>query len=165
MWFDHQDTRALYMDRESRRYVVDHGTPGTKGRSPVVVAPDKIADFTAMPFPDESFWHVVFDPPHYTEKSMTVNSHLAANYGILLPGWEEAIRAGFSECFRVLKPMGTMVFKWCSTEIPLARVLTLTPEKPLYGHTSGRKAATHWLTFLKQNSVLGNQTTDSTRPK
>jgi hypothetical protein len=42
--------------------------------------------------------------PHYTEKSMTVNSHLAANYGILLPGWEEAIRAGLSECFRVLKP-------------------------------------------------------------
>ena len=154
MWFDHADSRAVYMDRRIETYIVDRGTPMTKGRKPVVIDPQVKADFTSMPFPDASFWHVVFDPPHYTEKSMTPNSHLAANYGLLIGGWEEMLAAGFSECFRVLKPFGTLVLKWCSTEIPLARVLALTSYKPLYGHTSGRKAATHWVAFLKHTGAV-----------
>lgn len=150
MWFEVEDARAVFMDRREETYIRDRGTKGTAGRNPVVVAPQVKADFTAIPFPDESFWHVVMDPPHYTEKSMTSNSCLAACYGMLLPGWEEMLRAGFAECFRVLKPNGTFVLKWCSTEIPLPRVLALAePYKPLYGHRSGKKAATHWVTFLK----------------
>jgi len=152
MWFDGKDSRAIYMDRDERTFIKDKGTDGTKGRAPIIVAPDVKADFTAMPFPDESFWHVVFDPPHYTDKSLTPQSCLAACFGVLLPGWEEMLQAGFAECFRVLKPNGTLVFKWCSTEIPLCRVLALTPEKPLYGHRSGKRAQTHWVTFLKHNT-------------
>ena len=30
----------------------------------LIVDPDKICDVTALPFPDESFYLVVFDPPH-----------------------------------------------------------------------------------------------------
>ena len=56
------------------------------------------------------------------------------------------------ECFRVLKPHGTLIFKWCEAEIPLREVLALTPEKPLYGHRSGKKAQTHWVAFMKPNA-------------
>lgn len=151
MWFDGKDARAIFMDRDERTYIKDKGTDGTNGRMPIIVAPDVKADFTEMPFPDDSFWHVVFDPPHYTDKSLTPQSCLAACFGMLLPGWEEMLEAGFRECFRVLKPNGTLIFKWCSTEIPLSRVLALAPEKPLYGHRSGKKAQTHWVAFCKPN--------------
>lgn len=34
--------------------------------------------------------------------------------------------------------------------IPLAEVLKLTPEKPLFGHPTGRKHSdTHWVTYMK----------------
>ncbi len=150
-WFNHDDERALFVDNRENVYVTDHGTPGTIGRADKVVAPQIKADFTDLPFPDETFLHVVFDPPHYTAKSMSGNSCLAASYGMLLPGWEEMLHAGFAECFRVLKSGGTLVFKWCSLEIPLSRVLSLTQYEPLYGHRSGKKSATHWVCFLKHD--------------
>jgi SAM-dependent methyltransferase len=137
------------MDIRRETYQVDRGTAGTTGRSPVVVDPDVLADFTDMPFPDETFWHVVFDPPHYTSGRMGRTGTMFHRYGSLLPGWEEMLRAGFEECFRVLKPHGTLIFKWCSTQIPLSRVLALTPEKPLYGHRTGKQAKTHWVAFIK----------------
>ena len=61
------------------------------------------------------------------------------------------LAGGFAECFRVLKPNGTLIFKWCETQIPLRDILALTPEKPLYGHKGGAKSVTHWVAFLKQN--------------
>ncbi len=51
--------------------------------------------------------------------------------------------------FRVLRPDGVLIFKWCEVEIPLESVLALTPERPLFGHRSGVKAATHWVAFVK----------------
>jgi len=148
-WFDHDDERAVFMDRRRETWIVDKGTPGTIGRSPSVTDPQVLSDFISIPFPDESFSHIVFDPPHYSNASMGINSDLSHKYGMLIDGWEESIKEGFCECFRVLKPCGTLVFKWCSNEIPLSRVLQLTEKRPLYGHRSGKSLTTHWLSFLK----------------
>lgn len=155
-WFDHNDARALFLDQREGEWKKDYGTEKTKGRSPIVVRPDVLADFTAIPFPDESFSLVVFDPPHHTAKHFGngENSIIKNCYGVLLPGWEEMLAAGFAECFRVLKLNGTLIFKWGSREIPLARVLALTPHKPLFGHKTGTKAHTHWCAFLKLNETL-----------
>lgn len=144
MWFTHKDARAIYMDRREEVHSIDRGDFTAQH---VAIAPDVRGDFTEMPFPDESFYHVVFDPPHCNRASAT--GYLAKKYGVLLPGWEEMIRGGFAECFRVLKPHGTLIFKWSSVQIPLARVLALTPEKPLYGHRSGKHSKTHWIAFMK----------------
>ena len=36
------------------------------------------------------------------------------------------IRQGFKECFRVLKPNGTLIFKWNEVQFPVKDVLKLT---------------------------------------
>jgi len=147
MWFDKQDPRALFMDiREGVYPVKAYARPN---KAPVVVAPDVVASFEDMPFPDNSFDLVVFDPPHLSKLGDT--STLAKTFGKLLPDWRDSLARGFAECFRVLRPSGTLIFKWCEFEIPIGEMLALTPEKPLFGHRSGKRAETHWVAFLKPN--------------
>jgi SAM-dependent methyltransferase len=81
---------------------------------------------------------------------------MTMKYGVLLPGWDTMLQDGFRECFRVLKPHGTLIFKWCSYEIPLKNVLALTDVKPLFGHNSGKQMLTHWIAFLKPNAEFRN---------
>jgi hypothetical protein len=57
------------------------------------------------------------------------------------------LEKGFAECFRVLKPNGTLVFKWAESQFPIKDVLALTPEKPLFGHKTSK--TTHWAVFIK----------------
>jgi len=149
-WFDRKDPRAFYIDIREGERVVDVGTKGTKGCKPLIVAPDLIADFRNLPFKDETFYHVVFDPPHFY-KGAGATGKIGFSYGLLKETWREDLRLGFKECLRVLRPFGTLVFKWCETEIPLREVLCLTEQQPLYGHRSGKKAQTHWCVFLKDN--------------
>ncbi len=155
-WFDKQDERALFADKRQGTRIIDVGTPGTIGRAPKVVAPDVLQDFTAMNIPDNTFWHVVFDPPHF-HKGAGATGRIAFDFGLLPDNWRDMLRDGFTECFRVLKPHGTLIFKWCEAEIPLREVLALTPEKPLYGHRSGKKAQTHWVAFMKPYNVANNR--------
>jgi len=145
-WFDKDDGRALFMDIRRGEYAINR-----KGRSPVVVQPDVVADFASMPIPDESFRLVVFDPPHF--ESFSESGTMAKTYGVLRDGWRDMLRAGFAECFRVLEPGGFLVFKWCEWEIPVRDVLALTEEKPLFGHKSGKAARTHWVTFMKSPGI------------
>ena len=77
------------------------------------------------------------------------SSWLAKKYGRLLPSWEDDIRQGFEECMRVLKPNGTLIFKWNEQQIPTARIIEIIGQKPLFGHTSGKGGKTIWMCFLK----------------
>jgi SAM-dependent methyltransferase len=72
------------------------------------------------------------------------------SYGSLSKeSWSGDLANGFSECFRVLKPFGTLIFKWNEVDIPLQDVLALAPYEPLYGHRTGKSAKTHWVAFMK----------------
>lgn len=148
MWFDRQDPRAVFADRRSETITVTDNSKGNaSGQRVLRIEPDFLMDFRDMPYPDDTFWHVVFDPPHLLHAGP--RSWLAAKYGRLGPDWREDLRRGFAECFRVLKPNGTLVFKWNETQVKVREVLALTPEQPLYGQVSGRSGMTHWLTFMK----------------
>ncbi len=138
MWFDKNDGRALFLDK--RRETLHYG------EREIVVDPDVLADFTSLPFDENSFSLVVFDPPHTFNGTQ---GYMGMKYGTLAPGWREEISAGFAECFRVLKPHGTLVFKWNEHRVPVATILAMTPEKPLFGHKSGAASKTHWLVFMK----------------
>ena len=150
MWFNKNDERALFIDKREGVKAMDLGTPSTKGRNPCVVQPDRVVDFRNMPFPNETFMHVVFDPPHLEKKIGSIETGIIPfKYGVLDATWEDDLRQGFAECFRVLKAKGTLIFKWNESEIPLREILKLTDQRPLYGHRSGKKAQTHWVAFLK----------------
>lgn len=148
-WFDKQDERAVFGDIRSETVIVTDRTHREDGTRTLTVSPDHIMDFRAMPFPDESFRLVVFDPPHLVKAGE--GSWLKAKYGKLdVATWREDLRAGFAECFRVLAPHGVLIFKWAETQIKVSEILALTPERPLFGHPSGKRAATHWIVFMKE---------------
>lgn len=151
-WFDSADPRALYIDlRTDERYVVDTSNPG--GRRKIIIAPDQVADFRNMPFPDASFSLVVFDPPHIKANRTGKNSRLAINYGTLaIATWREDLAAGFCECFRVLKPNGVLIFKWAETNIRVGEVLALAPYRPLFGNRMPALSGTHWIVFMKESA-------------
>jgi len=153
-WFDKADPRCLYVDKRTETIVREDMVrkDGTPWRGWTMdIRPDQEADFRDLPFPSDTFDHVVFDPPHTTFRE---SSYMAKQYGTLRgTDWRDMLRRGFAECFRVLRPSGTLVFKWNEVEIPVRDVLALTPERPLYGHKSGKLSKTHWVAFLKPNSV------------
>lgn len=136
--FDKQNENVLFMDNRIEYEELDSGHL-------INVNPDVVADFRNMPYPDNSFYHVVFDPPHLLRAGP--KSWLAKKYGKLNPEtWQEDIGQGFKESMRVLKPNGTLVFKWNEDQVSLKDVLATTEFKPIYGN---RRSKTHWLVFMK----------------
>lgn len=145
-WFNRTDPRAIFVDKRREQHeLTDSSSKG--GSRMLIVDPDLQADFTSLPFFDGQFAMVVFDPPHLVKNGRT--GWLAKKYGKLGPEWQDELRMGFAECFRVLKPEGTLVFKWNEQDIPASKVLALTPEKPLFGNRCGKSGKTHWMVFLK----------------
>ena len=137
-WFDKENENTVFMDNRQ----ID--TKLCDGRR-LVIKPDLIADFKDIPFEDNTFYIVVFDPPHL--KQAGENSWLAKKYGTLdKQTWPQDIRQGFNECMRVLKPNGTLIFKWNEEQIKLKDILKVIEYKPLFGN---KRAKTHWLVFMK----------------
>lgn len=144
-YFDKNDPRVLFQDiRDTETTLCD----GRKFR----VDPDVIGDFRSMQFKDESFNMVIFDPPHLKRTSTKENGWQTIKYGFLNKDWRETLRLGFKECFRVLQPGGYLIFKWNETDIPVSKILELTPAKPILGHISGKRANTHWILFVKEST-------------
>lgn len=139
-WFDKNNPEVIFQDIRSESHVLCDGRA-------LDVHPDVVGDFRNMPYADNSFNMVVFDPPHL--KKLGKDSWMAKKYGTLLPTWEQDIKLGFDECIRVLKPNGVLIFKWNEIQIKLNDVLRLIPYKPLFGHTSGKHGRTIWLAFMK----------------
>lgn len=140
-WFDRQHPAVIYGDRRKEQHVLCDGRT-------LRIEPDFLMDFRALPFSDGTFKLVAFDPPHLIRAGRL--SWMAAKYGKLSDDWHEDLRRGFSECFRVLATHGVLVFKWNEVQIPIKEILALTPHKPLFGNTSGRRAAqSHWMVFMK----------------
>jgi len=140
-YFNKNDPRVLFCDNRQFETTLCDGRH-------FEVNPDVVCDFTALPFDDNTYQIVVFDPPHL--KTLNETAYMAIKYGRLEGDWREMLRKGFAECFRVLKPYGTLVFKWCAVEIPVKEVLSLTPYVPLFGHRSGKRSNTHWICFIKE---------------
>lgn len=151
-WFNKQHPDALYVDkRVLERQIIWKGKGEREGQEvSFEVRPDVVMDFRSLDLPDQTFSLVVFDPPHIVEKDTAKKGYQKIKYGALEPEtWKEDLRAGFAECFRVLKPDGVLIFKWNEVDYPVSEVLKLTPVVPLFGHKSGKASKTHWITFMK----------------
>lgn len=148
MWFDRTHPDVIFGDRRRETIVVtDRSHGNSSGTRTLVIQPDVLLDFRALPYAAGTFKLVAFDPPHLVRAGP--RSWLAAKYGKLGDDWRDDLRAGFAECFRVLDADGVLVFKWNETQVKLREVLALTPHQPLFGNTSGKKAGTHWMVFMK----------------
>ena len=127
-WFDHNNPNALYVDkRVMERQVIWRSKDGKQVRE-FEVRPDVVADFQQLLFEDNTFFHIVFDPPHLTKAGET--SWLAKKYGFLTENWREVLTNGFNECWRVLKPYGTLIFKWNEENVKVSEVLNLFKVSP-----------------------------------
>lgn len=151
IWFDKNNPLALFVDqREVQDEVIWRSKDGQSERR-ITVAPDVIADFTSLPFADDSFFLVVFDPPHLL--NLSEKSWVRKKYGVLPKDWEPLIKDGFWECMRVLKPNGTLCFKWSEAEsrncIPVSKVIEAIGCTPLFGTRVGNTKNTIWMTFMK----------------
>ena len=160
IWFNKHHPAAVYCDQRREEY---RGLWKNAGNCSLNIDPDVLCDFTALPFPDDSFSLVVFDPPHLTGAKET--SWLVKKYGKLDDNWPQMLHDGFLECMRVLKPDGVLIFKWSEYDIPAEKVWRAIGKKPLFGHHSGKKSGTFWGCFMKfaelERRIGGNDgTTD-----
>jgi SAM-dependent methyltransferase len=148
-WWDKSHPLALYMDKRrapkgsALAFDVEggerHASPGWS------CEPDVIGDFRAMPFADEAFQMVVFDPPHnIRDEALGVNGLM---YGALPRATEQDdLRMGFRECWRVLAPGGSLIVKWAGD---IKRIRPHFPAAPVVGTRSPRGLQTWWLVFYK----------------
>lgn len=146
-YFDKENPIVMFCD--NREFEDEQIWKSGNGRQKryCTVKPEVVSDFTHLPFDDESFYHVVFDPPHLIRGADT--AWMVKKYGRLPIEWEDAIKKGFDECIRVLKPYGTLIFKWNEVQIPTRKVIDVIGVEPIYGHKSGKQSKTHWMMFMK----------------
>ncbi|EPE3084148.1 class I SAM-dependent methyltransferase [Morganella morganii] len=141
-YFDKENPNVLFCDIRRERHILCDGRE-------LDINPDVIADFRNLPFPDKSFEMVIFDPPHLVRAGE--NGWQRKKYGALdKESWRDDLSKGFGEAMRVLKPNGILIFKWNETQIKTSEVLALTDYKPVFGHPSGKRSNTHWVTFMKE---------------
>lgn len=140
-------SRMFYFDRENPDVIFADNreieTTLCDGRK-LLIKPDVKMDFRNMPYENNSFKLVVFDPPHLLRAG--TGSWLAQKYGILPKDWPGYLKKGFDECMRVLESDGLLIFKWNEEQISLSEILKLFGKKPLLGDRRGK---TRWIVFMK----------------
>lgn len=94
-WFDREHKETVYMDNRTENTTLCDGRK-------LIVKPDIVADFRKMPFENETFYLVVFDPPHLVSAGDT--SFLKLKYGKLGLDWKKDIKQGLAECWRWYRP-------------------------------------------------------------
>lgn len=146
--FDRDNPNVLFADKRRETHSLKDSS-SKNGYRTLVIEPDMISDFTELPFRNESFQMVVFDPPHLRKAGS--KGWLARKYGQLRLDWDQDLREGFVECFRVLKCGGTLIFKWNENDIPVSKVLALTPARPIVGNRCGKSSKSHWIVFMKDD--------------
>lgn len=142
MWFNKNHPNTLYIDQRPE------------------CEPDQIVDWgKKLPYPDDSFSLVVFDPPHIIRKKTDGGSVMLNEYGVLkAESWQHDFKNAFTEFFRVLKPNGILLFKWANTNIQAHEILKLAPCDPLFYQVSKvdkDKKGQHflktlWFCFMKE---------------
>ena len=147
MWFNKHHPNTLYIDnRIEEKGFIDN-------RENREIKPDIQMDFRKMDFPDKSFKLVVWDPPHIIQLH-SPRFRLGHTFGTLSPeSWQDDLKRGFKECWRVLEDYGVLIFKWNDCNKKLDVILRLFPESPLFGQiarvSKNGQSSSYWITFMK----------------
>lgn len=148
-WWDKKHPLAVYMDeRRAEQGSVGEITGRYDWNPSWSCDPDVIGDFRDMPFDDGSFRLVVFDPPHVLNANPS--GFNALKYGTLHPDTaSDDLRKGLSECWRVLAPGGTLVFKWAGSLSLVRRHFPATPTVGTRSTRGSKGLGTRWIIFYK----------------
>lgn len=142
-WFNKQESHTTYMDIRKETFELCDGRK-------TEIKPDVVADCRHCPFPDDTFNLIIFDPPHL--RWVGRNSWMQQKYGRLPEDWQCFLKESMDELMRVLKPGGTLIFKWNEKQIKTSSVLkAIDPYSPLFGHPTRRNDTTIWMSFMKFN--------------
>lgn len=143
-------SRMFYFDKNNKSVLfgdIRDETHWTRQYKKLEIHPDQIMDARDLEFPDNSFHLVILDPPHLINCGKT--SDMAKSYGVLEKAWHEDMKRIFKEAWRVLKPNGTLIFKWADKDVSLAELLYVLEREPVFGDKkpAANKAGTN-LFFL-----------------
>lgn len=147
-YFDKKNPLVAFGDNRTLETTLKDSSKKS-GERLLKIEPDITLDFRDLPYLNEEFSLVIFDPPHLIK--VGDKSWLALKYGKLNNDWKEDIKKGFEECFRILKTNGTLIFKWNERDIPLKEILKLSPIEPLIGQITTQNRLTHWIVFFKED--------------
>lgn len=147
IWFNKNHPNVLYCDKRNVLYTGIWKSNNGKSERSCAIKPDIQCDFTNLPFDDNTFKLVVFDPPHL--KKVGETAWLAEKYGKLGEDWKQMLHDGFQECVRVLENEGVLIFKWSEFDIPATEIWKAIGRKPLFGHHSGKQSKTFWACYMK----------------
>jgi len=139
MYFNKMRPDVLFTDIRNEHHKLD-------GRD-CTINPDIIADFRQLPFDNDSFNMVIFDPPHVID--LDPKSWIAKKYGTLFPTWQNDLKEGFKECMRVLNPNGFLIFKWNEINIKIETIINIFETEPLIGQRTNKNQSTIWLIYRK----------------
>jgi hypothetical protein len=116
--------------------------------------PTVVADTRELPFRDQEFDLVVFDPPHMTHGK---DSTMAKAYtSMQADEIKDLIRRTSNEAYRCSTKTSLLAFKWNNHDVRLDHILPLMEGyEPLFGQKvafrSARGSSTHWILLKKRN--------------
>ena len=143
MWWDKSHPDVLFVDRR----VVP---PGAKVQQPLWnVEPDLLADYRALPFSDNSFDMVVFDPPHMNSNTRGTTGIMAMTYGTITD--LDEVVAGLHECLRVASSW--VVFKWNDADWTIGEIIERSGINPLFGHRTAKSGRTIWAMYDARRAI------------
>jgi hypothetical protein len=128
--------------------------------------PDVVAVWEKLPFRDNIFETIIFDPPHKlgrtTGRGMWATPTNPSYYGIDISkrDFRTGVYHGTREFLRVAK---RLCFKWNDIELTLERVLSLFPKDWKEVHRKvirkGLKTRTlsYWITFVQSSKESANE--------
>jgi len=112
-WYNKTRNGVLFMDKREI-------SPGSVKGENWSCQPDLIGDYRAIPFDDETFYKVVCDPPHKIKGDSGI---ITTKYGFLGQNWQDDLSKMFNECWRILKPGGSLIIKWADVDVPPRKIL------------------------------------------
>ncbi len=150
IWYIKNHPFVTFLDKRTGYTKNTNGTK-IKNRRHFKLDPDIIADWTkTIPFDDEYFDMVIFDPPHFIIDNDKSDSCLTLRYGrIDKSNYKQYLGAGFKELFRVLKKEGVFILKWCENTHKVDDIIKLSPYPALFGSKTGQNHKNYWILFIK----------------
>lgn len=152
IWYQKNHPYVTFMDKREGIFNSKTLNQSFKNSRIIKIKPDVVSDWKNTPFNDEEFDMIIFDPPFIIRKDGNTPNTFVVTYSYLPKNrWEQELKLGIIEFFRILKKDGIFIFKWDEVDIKLKRVLKLFPYPPLFGSRVGQKNNMHWIVFIKYN--------------